>query len=352
MKKVRSLFCVFNNPEYITLKDSSGVEVEKLPSEYNGLTPQEICDKALDIWVSSAKKRYGWVGYCISAKGLHHLHMVLESNNGIDFSSAKKCFPRAHLEITYANKNQVEDYVNKRGIYEEKGEIVVCFASIGEIKGNQGHRSDIDAMQEELLLGKKPSEIMGSDIRRQRFSAFLTSAYLAKREAETPEQRDVLVVWHVGKPGTGKSYEFVKLCKKYGRREVYKIERDLSKGRFDQYEGEKILFLDELKPHCIDWVDLLNALDVYIYHPSARYRNAVSLWSEVHITSVYTPRQFWEETFPPMDRQKEPFEQLDRRIDLVIRHWKDKEGRYRAQREDEFIDSAAAVEDAKLLPFH
>ena len=276
MAGVRSMFCVWNNPEDIIIRDDSGEEIQRLPSEYHGLEPQEICDKALNDWCVSKKGRYGWVGYCISAAGLHHLHMVLESKNQIDFASVKKVFPRAHIAMSHGTKAQIEDYINKRGKYEEKGEIVVCHASIGELKGNQGKRSDLLAIEEELALGKKPSEIIGFSVRRQRYANMIQAAYLAKREADTPEQRDVFVYWHYGQPGSGKSYEYIQLCKQYGRDEVYKIERDLSKGRFDQYQGQRILFIDELKPRYCDWVDLLNCLDCYLYHPSARYRNTVT----------------------------------------------------------------------------
>lgn len=352
MAGVRSMFCVWNNPEDIIVRDNDGNEIERLPSEYKGLEPQEICDLALESWTSSKKGRYGWVGYCISKNNLHHLHMVLESKNQIDFPSVKKVFPRAHISMTYGNKKQVEDYINKRGEFEEKGEIVVCHASVGDIKGNQGKRSDLQMIEEELMLGKKPKEIIGTSVKRQRYASMIQSAYFAKREAETPIERPVFVYWHYGKPGTGKSYSFVQLCNKYGRDNVYKIERDLGKGRFDDYQGEKILFIDELKPNCCDWVELLNCLDKYIYRPSARYRNSLSLWEEVHITSVYSPKEYWEQKFDPQERTSEPFFQLERRIDVVKRHWIDDDGRYRqTDANSAYLDPEEVISDVKALPF-
>ena len=59
---VRSWFCVFNNP------DKHG---------YEG-TPQEVCEKLMGEWVGDSGTRSGAWAYCISAEGLHHLHMVLE----------------------------------------------------------------------------------------------------------------------------------------------------------------------------------------------------------------------------------------------------------------------------------
>lgn len=343
---VRSYFCVWNNPEEIIVGD------ERLPSELSGLEPQDICDTVLDMWVSSRPKRYGWVGYCISSKGLHHLHMVLESKNTIEFSSVKKVFPRAHLSITMGNKKQIEDYINKRGKFEEKGEIVVCHSSVGELKGNQGKRSDLLAIEEELALGKTPSEIIGTSVKRQRYSSMIHNAYMKKREEETDIYREVKVFWHWGASGTGKSFEYVKLCETYGRGAIYKVVRDLSRGRFDLYEGEKILFLDELKPFSTDWIDLLNALDNYLYHPSARYHDTVSLWEEVHITSVYSPRCFYEELIPIQNRKIDTFEQLERRIDTVVYHSKDATGYHVSYGKlGEYLDTEEVIKDAKMLPF-
>ena len=328
---IRSYFCVYNNPEWINVYDSEGVIIEQIPSEFNGLEPQEICDLALELWIKSRPKRYGWVGYCISAQGLHHLHMVLESDNTIEFSSIKKVFPRAHLEVTHGKKKQVEDYINKRGIYEEKGEEVVCFAYEGDLKGNQGSRSDLKEIQKLIDMGMKPSQIVGSDLKRQRYYNMIKSAYLKKREMGVPLKREVRVYWHYGESGTGKSHTLLKIADKFGRDEVYKIVRDLSKGRFDQYEGEKCLFLDEVKPRAMDWVDLLTALDSYVYRPSARYQDSVALWEEVHVTSVYHPRKFWEECVPADMKKDEPYEQLERRIDVMVRHYKDKQGEFRRE---------------------
>lgn len=349
---IRSYFIVWNNPEYIIVRDKiSGEEIEKLPSELNGLSPQQICDSVLQLWISSGKNRSGWVGYCISSAGLHHLHMILESKSTIEFTALKKVFPRAHLEPTRGSKKEVDDYINKRGKYEEKGEVVVCFSTVGEIRGNQGKRSDLIKIQEELDSGLKPYQIIGSDFKRQRYAQFIKSAYLSKRENECPTQRDVRVVWHYGASGTGKSFSYLKTCEKFGRHEVYKIVRDLCKGRFDDYQGEKVLFLDEIKPCYVDWVDLLNCLDTYLYYPSARYKNSVSLWEEVHVTSIYSPRQFWEEMIPLDKRKLEPFEQLGRRITEIIRHTKDHQGNYKQEKVEEWLTDSEVITDTKLLPF-
>ena len=100
----RSWFCVWDNPQ----------------NYYVGMEPQEMAEAALDTWISAKPTRSGAVAYCISARGLIHFHMVLEDDSKPRFSALKKLYPHAHLEPTIGNKEQAEDYINKRGKDEEK----------------------------------------------------------------------------------------------------------------------------------------------------------------------------------------------------------------------------------------
>ena len=66
----RSWFAVLNNPQ---------------DHGYEG-TPQEICEQLRDEWVQDSTTRSGAWAYCISAAGLHHIHMVLEDTTAMRFS--------------------------------------------------------------------------------------------------------------------------------------------------------------------------------------------------------------------------------------------------------------------------
>lgn len=90
----KSWFCVFNNPQEV----------------YSG-EPEVIAEQVLEEWVKDHPTRTGAVAYCVSADGLHHLHMVLEDTNKARFSALKKAYPKAHLEPTMGNKQQAEDYI-------------------------------------------------------------------------------------------------------------------------------------------------------------------------------------------------------------------------------------------------
>ena len=297
----RSWFCVLNNPQDV----------------YEG-KPNEIAEKCLDEWVRERPTRTGAVAYCVSAEGLIHLHMVLEDEQKARFSAVKKTYPKAHLERTKGNKEQAEDYINKRGKFEEHGEVVVYLAKYGEIKGSQGRRRDLEIIEDLLEQGKTPNEIFGMSIAYRRYETMVREHFYQEKVKNTPVTRDVVVRWHIGKTGTGKSYERVKKIEEFGEEEVYVVS-DYKNG-FDKYNGEKVIFLEEFRGQ-MPYNILLMILDKYKIQVAARYSNVFSLWSEVHITSTKPPESVYKDMVSD-DRNVDTLDQLKRRIAFVDYHYK------------------------------
>ncbi len=307
----RSWFVVFNNPE---------------KHGYIG-TPDEIVNRLKDEWISGNPLRKGYWAYCISSDGLKHVHMVLEHSGAMRFSAVKKVYPTAHLEPTKGSKSQVKAYIKKEGVYTEKGEQVIATASFGNIEGFKryalNNNSEVLLTIETLVdEGKTPSEIMQLDIRLRKEEALIRKAYFAKRYKETPPIRNVKVVWHVGESGTGKSYSYVKLCEKHGDDNVYFFSDYSNKGvgGFDNYCGEPILFMDELKPNSLPFELLLTITQGYRSQIHCRYANCYTLWNEVHITSVFTPEQLYDGMITK-SRNVDTMRQLLRRIDEFVFHY-------------------------------
>ena len=72
---------------------------------------------------------------------------------------------------------------------------------------------------------------------------------------------------------------------------------------------------------------LLTLIDVYVSEQHARYHNISTLWNEVHITSVKTPDMIYRDNIQDeYERSIDTFEQLRRRINTIVYHWKDEAG--------------------------
>lgn len=299
----RSWFCVLNNP---------------IEHGFSG-EPQKVCDDIVKLWVSNSETRSCACVYCVSADGLHHCHIVLEDNKIMRFSSVKKIFPSMHIEPTKGNKSQAEDYINKVGIWEEKGEKILAKSIHGEIKGKQGKRNDLYMIQDFLNDGLTPKQIISQDFKYWRYESLIKKAYFQKRFEETPIIRNVKVFWHVGESGTGKTHVYVDLCNLHGRDNVYMLT-DYDKGGFDSYMGEKILCMDEFRGQ-IKYSVLMNYLDGYRIQVPCRYSNSYALWEEIHIFTVVPPELLYEQMV--LEYQNiDTYEQLKRRINYIVYHWK------------------------------
>lgn len=304
----KSWFCVFANPEE------------------HGFTgePHEIVDNIIEVWIADNPQRTCAVAYCVSEDGLKHCHAVFEDTKAMRFSAVKKMFPSMHIEPTKGNKEQAEDYINKKGRWEEKGEIIVYTNRHGEIKGCQGQRNDLEIIEELLNQGKTPNEIMSISLGYRRYEKLIRDAYFSKRYNETPKMREVIVYWHVGASGSGKTYEYVLLSEKHHDDNVY-FYNDYEHG-FDKYNGEPILFMDEFKGQ-MRFQSLLQILDKYRGQIRCRYTNSFMLWKEVHISSVFAPEYVYQKMVLE-HRDTDSIEQLKRRISFVVYHFKE-EGKYK-----------------------
>lgn len=306
----KSWFIVFNNPA---------------DHGYVG-EPEEVLERLETEWIEGHPTRTCAMTYCISAQGLPHVHLVVEDVKAMRFSAVKKSFPTAHLEPTKGNKEQAEDYINKKGKYEEKGEVIVCKRQYGEIKGAQGQRRDLGILQDLIEQGLKPNEIMDMNIAFRRYSGMIRDAYFYNAYKNMGTHREVNVVWHVGDSGSGKTYTYVRLEEEHPG-DVY-LASSYSTGWLDMYQGESILVLDEFRGQ-VPYSVLLSLLQGYRQQFHARYANIYGLWKEVHVCSILAPDQVYKRMVPEEDRYADPFDQLRNRINDIVYHYKDKKGEYK-----------------------
>ncbi len=301
----KSWFCVFNNPA------EHGYEGE----------PEEVCIRLRDEWISECDTRTGAWLYCISAEGLHHVHMVLEDVKPMRFSAVKQSYCKGmHFEPTKGNKKQVEDYIHKRGAFEEKGEEIICCVQHGEVRGRQGKRTDLSKFADQISEGLTPTEILEFDANAFRYKNMIKDMYFMKREKETPIVRDVSVFWHTGETGSGKSYSRVALADEIGEENIYFLTT-FGSGAFDNYCGQKVLWIEDYRGE-FPFSMFLRLLDVYKCEVPARYNNVKALWEQVHITSVLTPMQ----CYPDKSNSIDSINQLLRRITSMIYHYKSELG--------------------------
>lgn len=303
----RTWFCVLNSPRTIWGEN---------------ITPLEMVNTALDLWMEGKTKRSCAGNYEIGDTGNEHMHLVLCDPQKSRFAAIQKLFPGIHIEPMRGSKEDAEAYIRKSGRFEEKAHTIVVPAIFrGEICANRGHRNDLEAIEEMLNDGMLPEEIMDRSLAYRRYEKYIKGAFFRLQSKKTAPLRKITVYWHVGASGSGKTYAYVQLCETRGEDNVY-LMSDYGTGGLDKYESQPILFMDEFKGR-LAFADLLGYLEGYKKQIHCRYQNVLALWNEVHITSVFPPEAMYEVMVDMEQRSLDEYEQLRRRLDFIVYHYKE-----------------------------
>ena len=278
------------------------------PEDMKSMSNEDICRTVVNKWITD--KKQAAFTYCRSASGMDHLHGILSSNSTVRFSTIKNFLgEKAHIEMTQGTKKEAEDYINKMGKYAEKGEVILAKFQVGEIKGRQGGRSDIQLIRDAINEGLTWRAVMRLEDRfySPKYVSIIENMYFDKRNQETPFKRDVKVHWLVGDSGSGKTGITLDLLKEYGEDSFF-IVSDYQ-NPFDGYAGERIIILDEFRGQ-IPYAVLLGMLEGYKKEMHARYANVIGLWDEVYISTIKTPEEVYAKMMEKEDSETDPISQL------------------------------------------
>lgn len=208
-----------------------------------------------------------------------------------------------------------------------------------EVSGAKNHRkSNVDILLDALYEGNLTradveQRLSGSEYGKNQPQLEKVWAKRLQKNAEEwrnqaiAEGKTLQVIWIYGMAGTGKTSLAKDIAGKHmGSYYMSGSSRD----PFQLYAGQSCIILDELRPRRIEYDDLLKITDPRsIEHgvmAPARYADKALACDLIIITSPYDPRFFYEEQFGLRrdingrctDNDIDPFEQLHRRITLVI----------------------------------
>lgn len=142
--------------------------------------------------------------YCIIARevgeqGTAHLHIYIEFDHPVKWTTMKNSFPRADIEKRKGTAKQAVAYCKKDGDYEERGTV-----------SNQGYRSDLAVACARVVAARDARgssarglsvEFPETFVRYHRGLERLAESLQKDRDRTNPP----VVVWLWGKAGVGKS---------------------------------------------------------------------------------------------------------------------------------------------------
>ncbi len=288
-----------------------------------GLSDDDIADYEYvaeffkDRWEKSREGRKACVATCMSKEGKYHLHAYLYGNTTTDSAVASYMYD-SHVEEV-ADKKALSDYLPKTGKYAEKGETVLYITGEENIKSKQGHRADLDYIQSLIDQGLSPDEVMGiGGVRYRRFKEIIIEECQYRQRKEAPLKKMMHREWHVGMVDSGIETIIDNLCCEHGKDNVFVIQ-NLESGSFDLYNqlGSPPIVVIEDLDDSIKLKDLLEILGEYTNTTThARYRDAIPLWTDVHIISMLSPEEYCRSV-----KGIRGFERLKSRLDRITYHY-------------------------------
>ena len=307
-----------------------------------------------ELWENSGTKRTAGVVVCMSADNCYHLHMACYGNTTTLKAVASVLYD-SHVEPQLGGKEALKEYLLKTGKHADKGEEVLYEIGLESIEDNQGKRNDLDEVEELLNNGATPNEIFETSFRYRKYEKMIKSEYLARRIKETPLLKEMWNEYHWGKAGTGKTYTYYKLCQQYSEDEVY-LCNDYSNsgssgGGFDFYSNNpaKIIVLDEFRGQ-MSYNQLLSMLDKYSRNQQhCRFQNVYQLWTSVYICTIYPPEKIYSFMVDDLEKNRDTIQQLIRRLNVIVYHYINKEGKYCEFRMPacDYIDADHMIDRAK-----
>ncbi len=296
--------------------------------------PEFLGNFFVSLWEKSGKGRKAAIAVCMSLEGCYHCHIACYSNT-TTLKKVSEVLCQSHVEPQLGGKEELKKYILKQGKYAEKGEQVLYSQGVEVIEEKQGARRDLDEIETLLNEGYSPEQIYEESFRYRRYEKMIKAHYLQLRIKSVPLVKKMNNEYHFGASGSGKTYTYIRLCEKYSIDEVYLCNdyanSGSSGGGFDFYTNNpaKVIVLDEFRGG-IPFSNLLSMLDVYSRNQQhARYQNTYALWESVIICSIYPPEEVYKFMVEDTQRNVDSIRQFMRRLNKIVYHFKDKEGKFR-----------------------
>ncbi len=247
-----------------------------------------------------------YTAICLSAEGLYHIHDVVTFEKTTRRNTVSKKFGNCHVEEMRGTKEQAENYILKKGKFEEKGEkILATFGDINAIKNNSGKRTDLNAFD---IAVQSPDFDLNAylldNCTNEREERYLERRYARIKCFTAPNWRTVKVIYVEGASGSGKSR---------GANERYPKAFKASLAEktnfpFNGYNGQDVLWLDELRPGYFKHAELMQILDGYKYNVDVKYGQFPALWTTVIITSVFKYNDWYKDNKGYFEDGRKEFE--------------------------------------------
>ena len=220
----------------------------------------------------------------IGTQGTPHIHIYVCFTSRVRWSTLKKHFTEAHIEIAHGSVEDNIMYIKKDGKWKntekEETKIEDSYEEWGEVPKQKGNNQDMAELYQLIKDGYTDTEIfeINNDYIREvdRINKIRTTLLIDKFK---DTRRNIKVIYISGATGTGKTRGVLDT---HGDSNVYRVS-DYNHP-FDYYSCQPVLCFDEFRSS-LRLSDMLNYMDIYPIQLPSRYSNKVACYETVYVVS-------------------------------------------------------------------
>lgn len=251
--------------------------------EKHGLTRENILDQLFDLKL---------IYFCLADEispthHTEHTHIYLCAKGGLRFSTLKRSFPAAHIEVARKSGRENRDYILKMGKWEGTDKALTSvegtFFEHGELPvERESKKTFYELILREIDAGSTNEEILRkypNALPRLRDIVFCRNELMRERREDI--MRDVHITYLFGDLGTPK---LGVLYKRHDAKDICRIvlstpNKDIL---FDDYVAQDILIFENFSSQ-IPLETLISYLSGYPLALHARYSNRTACYTHVYL---------------------------------------------------------------------
>lgn len=222
----------------------------------------------------------------VGEKGTPHIHLYVYFNSRVRFSTVKKYFPSAHIDIALGAPQNNISYVKKSGKWKDTEKAETSIEGTFEEWGNEPFPKGKNTLMQELYRMVVDDGLSNAEILSENpdYIPYLTSidrlrTTMLTEKYKNTRRLNLHVVYICGRTGSGKTRG---VLDQYGDSAVYKVND--YEHPFDSYACQPVMCFDEFRSQ-LRISDMLCYLDIYPVELPARYANKVMCAETIFFTS-------------------------------------------------------------------
>ena len=255
-----------------------------------GYTHHEIKRRLVDHF-----KTISYICMADERGSCYHTHIFAYFSSRVRWSTVKKHFTEAHIDLVQGLPSECIQYVSKSGKWKDSEKEETKIEGTFEEWGNRPHdtlgkKADMSLLYEMVKNGMSNSEIlaMNQDYILQIDKLDKLRTMLLTDKYKNTRRLDLKVIYMYGATGSGKTRG---ILAKHGDSNVYRITD--YQHPFDGYNCQPVIVFDEFRSQ-LRISDMLNYCDIYPIELPSRYANKFACYDTVYIVSNLCLEQQYE----------------------------------------------------------